>query len=132
MVRDISRSVRAAAHATGRQDDAIPRTSPSVHMYLDRAGRARERAQNGANKAERAFHKRMERSWADLAAKTAVIEGVDLFLHARQHDQLPPLSQCPDCSKLMTVRVIKADHGRLAYNFECVSCGSREERWTAA
>jgi len=132
MTGDISRSVRATAHATGRRDDEIPRTSPSVHMYLDRAGRARERAQNAADDGERAFHRRMEWSWANLAASTALVERVDLFLHMRQHDQLPPLSQCPDCTKLMMVRVIRADRGRLTYNFECVSCGRQEQRSTAA
>ena len=132
MVRNHSRSVRFMAEVPGRQDGEAPRTSPSVHMYLDRAGRARERAQNGANKAERAFHKRMEWWWANLAARTAFVEGVDLFLHVRQHHQLPPLSQCPDCGKLMMVRVMKADRGRLAYSFECVSCGRHEERSTAA
>lgn len=116
----------------GRHDDGgRPRTSTSVHMYLDRAGRARERAHKAANEGERAFHQRMERSWANLAATSALIEGVDLFLHARQHHRLPPLSQCADCSKLMTMRVLKADRGWLVFNFECVSCGTQEERSTA-
>jgi Zn ribbon nucleic-acid-binding protein len=101
-------------------------------MYLERAGRARDHAHKAANEAERAFYERMEWSWANLAAKTASLEGVDLLLHARQHDRLPPLSQCPDCSRLMKVRVIKVERDRLVHNFECVSCGCREERSTTA
>ena len=132
MIRHHLRSVGSTAIAGRHDDGGLPRTSHSVHMYLGRAGRAREHAQTAANESERAFHQRMERSWANLAATSALIEGVDLFLHARQHHRLPPLSQCPDCSKLMTMRVLKADRGRLVFNFECASCGCREERSTAA
>jgi hypothetical protein len=128
MARDVPKLVRSMAHAPQRRDDAVRSTSAAVHMYLERAGRARDHAHKAANKAERAFHERMEWSWSDLAAKSAWVEGVDLLLHARQHDRLPPLSQCPDCSSLMKVRVITAERDRLVHNFECVSCGCREER----
>ena len=123
---------RAIVHASERQNVEALRGSPAVHMYLDCAERARERAQKALTDAERILHRRMERSWMNLAARTAHIEGVDLFLHARQHDRLPPLSQCPECRKAMTVRTIKLDRGGLVYNFQCASCGCQEERSTAA
>lgn len=125
-------SAGATAIVGRRGSGGLPGASASVHMYLGRAGRARERAQKAADEAERAFHQRMERSWANLAATSALIEGVDLFFHARQHDRLPPLSQCPDCSKLMTLRMMKADRGWLEFDFECGACGRREQRSTAA
>ena len=99
-------------------------------MYLERAGRARARAQNAIDEAERTFHERMEWSWLKLAARTAFVEGLDLFDHAQRHQRLAPVSQCSDCKQLMTVRVIRADRDQLVYNFECVTCGSQEERST--
>jgi Zn ribbon nucleic-acid-binding protein len=131
MVRYDPRSVGSAALAPRRHDDgALERTSPSVHVYLDRAGRARERAHTATDEAERTFQERKEWWWLNLAARTALIEGLDLFNHAQQHQRLPPVSQCPDCRELTTVRVIRADRDQLVYNFECVSCGCQEERST--
>lgn len=133
MVRHDPRLVASTALAPRRHDDgALQRTSPSVHMFLERAGRARERVHNATDEAERTFQERMEWSWLNLAARTAFVEGLDLFNHAQQHQRLPPVSQCPNCRKLMTVRVIRADRDQLVYNFECVSCGCQEERSTAA
>jgi Zn ribbon nucleic-acid-binding protein len=103
-----------------------------VHIYLDRAGRARERAHNATEEAERAFQEGKEWWWLNIAARTAWVEGLDLFDHAQQHQRLPPISQCPNCRELMTVRVIRADRDRLVYNFKCVSCGCQEERSTVA
>jgi Zn ribbon nucleic-acid-binding protein len=133
MVGHDPRSVDSTALASRRHDDgALQRTSSSVHMYLERAGRARERAHNATDEAERTFQQRMEWWWLNLAARTALVEGLDLFNHAQQHRRLPPISQCPDCRTLMTVRVIRADRDQLVYNFQCVSCGCQEQRSTAA
>ncbi len=98
-----------------------------VWMYLARAARSRELAQDAINGNLRHFHERMETSWMNLAADTAFVEGVDLFLHTRAR-RVPPCDACPSCSRLMRVSTIEADAAEDVYTFECTSCGFTQER----
>ncbi len=61
--------------------------SQNVMMYLDRASRARERAQQATNEAERKFYENMETNWMKLSASAAFAERVTLFLHSLQRQR---------------------------------------------
>jgi hypothetical protein len=105
----------------------LQRQSHDVLMYLDRAHRARERAQESLTKTERAFHERMENTWMNLAASVAFAERVDLFLHTLQHAALP-CDGCPECRSLMRISTIESAKYQDIFTFECRSCGSIEQR----
>ena len=57
------------------------KTSAAVHLYLERAANAREKAAAVADPAMHRFYQAMESKWMDLAPSTALVERVDLFLH---------------------------------------------------
>jgi hypothetical protein len=108
----------------------LQRLSHDVLLYLDRADRARERAQLSPNKAERLFHHRMEDSWMNLAASAAFVERVDLFLHTVENSARP-YDGCPECRGLMRLMTIESANGEDIFTFECRSCGSLEQRTLA-
>jgi hypothetical protein len=107
-----------------------PRLSHNVLTYLNRATRARELSQQATNGAEREFHQRLESSWMTLAASSAVVERVDLFLHSMECRSLP-YHCCAECNGLMVTETIEA--GRLASNYRlrCRHCGAVEDRTIA-
>jgi hypothetical protein len=96
-------------------------------MYLNRASRARERAQHTKNAAERTFHEGMETSWMNLAASTAFVERVDLFLHTVEGEVLP-YAACSECVGLMRITTIESDVHEDVFTFECRRCGATGTR----
>jgi hypothetical protein len=53
----------------------------------------------------RNFHQAMESKWMDLAASTAFVERVDLFMQSREfRSRLSPSDLCSDCNKQMLLR----------------------------
>jgi hypothetical protein len=75
----------------------------------------------------RHFHGRMEASWMRLAASTACVERVDLFLQSLNHP-VAPCDTCAKCSRLMRLRTIDADTDAHIFIFECTSCGFTAQR----
>ncbi len=96
-------------------------------MYLTRAAEAREHARHAALKSERIFYGRMEQRWLGLAACTAVVERVDLFLHTLQSTDLPH-DVCTDCHGIMAIEVVEATRCREIYTLRCRKCGGTEFR----
>jgi hypothetical protein len=96
-------------------------------MYLNRASRARERSQHTDNAAERTFHERMETSWMNLAASTAFVERVDLFLHTVEGAVLP-YEACSECLGLMRITTIDSGVREDIFTFECRRCGATDSR----
>ena len=105
----------------------LQRPSQNVLMYLDRATRARNLAQHAATKADREFYERMEASWMNLAASTAFVERVDLFIHTMESAALP-YSGCQACRGLMRIATIESIESGDIYTFKCRRCGSEEQR----
>ena len=96
-------------------------------MYLDRAMRSRERAHHAATRDDREFHERMEFSWMNLAASTALVERADLFLHTID-GALLPYDACRGCHGLMSIETVEGRGTEDIYTFKCRRCGSREQR----
>jgi len=105
----------------------LQRLSHDVLMYLERAHRARERAQQSPSKAERVFHERMESSWMNLAASAAFVARVDLFLHTLENNALP-YDGCPQCRSVMRIKTIETARHEDVFVFECRGCGAIEQR----
>jgi hypothetical protein len=109
----------------------LKKESVAVRLYLERAANARERALAAAatDPETRQFHQAMESKWMDLAASTAFVERVDLFLQTREFRlRLSSSDLCPDCYKRT---LLKAIHTTLALEyhiFECRNCGSQHTR----
>ena len=105
-------------------DAVLQRPNDNVLMYLNRASRARERAQHTANTSERVFHERMETSWMNLAASTAFVERVDLFLHK---GEVLPYAVC-QCVGLMRITTVETSVEEDVFTFECRRCGATDSR----
>jgi hypothetical protein len=96
-------------------------------MYLKRADQAHTWGLAAELKSERVFYERMERRWMDLAASTAFVERVDLFLNTLEGPGRPH-DACPRCQGLMTTEVIEASHYSETYTLRCRDCGETEKR----
>ena len=105
----------------------LRRESAAVRLYLERAANARERASAAVDETTRQFHQAMESKWMDLAASTAVVERVDLFLQSRQL-RLSPSDLCPDCHQRMLLKAIQTTAEREEHTFRCRNCGSEHTR----
>lgn len=103
------------------------RPSESVLMYLNRAVRSRELAHQAATRDEHEFHARMESSWMNLAASTALVERVDLSLHTID-GALLPYDACRGCHGLMSIETVESFRCEEIYTFKCHRCGSTEQR----
>jgi Zn finger protein HypA/HybF involved in hydrogenase expression len=65
----------------------------------------------------------------DLAASTAVVERVDLFLHTREFRlRLSPSDLCPDCHKRMSLKAVETTAELEEHTFRCRKCGSEHMR----
>jgi hypothetical protein len=83
----------------------LKKESAAVRLYLERAANAGEKAAAAVDPATRRFHLAMESKWMDLAASTAVVERVDLFLQSREFRlRLSPF-QCRTCGSEHTRRL---------------------------
>jgi hypothetical protein len=105
----------------------LQRLSSAVDIYLDRATKSREMAQTTVSENLHEFHGRMEASWMRLAASTAFVERVDLFLHTLERP-VPPCDTCPRCTRLMRLRTLDAGAATHIFIFECTSCGFTAQR----
>jgi hypothetical protein len=104
--------------------------SATVTLYLTHAAKARERAQQTALKSERTFYDRMEQRWLTLAASTALVERVDLFIHTLQSSALPH-DQCARCHGIMPIETIEVTSHQEIYTLRCRTCGDAERRTVA-
>jgi hypothetical protein len=105
----------------------LRKESEAVRLYLERAANASEKAAAAADPATRRFYLAMESKWMDLAASTAVVERVDLFLQSRQL-RLSPSDLCPDCHQRMLLKAIQTTAGLEEHAFRCGNCGSEHTR----
>jgi len=107
----------------------LAKESAAVRLYLERAANARERAAAAVDPATRRFYLAMESKWMDLAASTAVVERVDLFLQTREFRlRLPPSDVCPDCNQRMLLKAVKTTAELEEHTFQCRHCGSEHTR----
>jgi hypothetical protein len=103
--------------------------SAAVRLYLERAANARERTSNAVDETTRRFHRAMESKWTDLAASTAVVERVDLFLQTREFRPcLSPSDLCPDCHQRMSLTGVQTITELEEHAFQCRTCGSEHTR----
>jgi hypothetical protein len=105
----------------------LQRSSSGVSQYLDRAARSRQMAREAKCDNLREFHERMEASWMNLAASTAFVERVDLFLQTFDRG-LVPSDTCPTCLRVMTLQTMDAGEMEDVYSFKCRQCGATEVR----
>jgi hypothetical protein len=106
----------------------LKKESATVRLYLERAANASEKAAAAVDPAMRRFYLAMESKWMDLAASTAVVERVDLFLQSRAFRlRLSPSDLCPDCHERMSLKIVQTTAELEEYAFQCSSCGS--EHW---
>jgi len=103
------------------------RPSANVLMYLKRAAVAREHAADAKSTAEKSFHHAMEGRWMSLAASTAFVERVDLFLHTMEGAVLP-YDGCPSCHGLMVLEAAEIHDAEEVFGFRCRRCGAHEIR----
>jgi DNA-directed RNA polymerase subunit RPC12/RpoP len=107
----------------------LKKESATVRLYLKRAANAHERAAASVDEATRKFHQAMESKWMDLAASTALVERVDLFLHTREFRiSLSPSDLCPDCHERMLLKAVETTAGFEEHTFRCRNCGSERTR----
>jgi hypothetical protein len=107
----------------------LRRESATVRLYLERAAAASERASTATDPTMRRFHLAMESKWMDLAASTAFVERVDLFLHTREFRlRLSPSDLCPDCHDRMLLIAIRTTAEFDAHTFRCRKCGFEHTR----
>jgi len=107
----------------------LRRESAAVRLYLERAANARERASVAVDETARQFHRAMESKWMDLAASTAVVERVDLFLQTRDFRlRLSPSDLCPNCHQRMSLTVVQTTAELEEHTFQCRNCGSTHTR----
>ena len=107
----------------------LRRESATVRVYLERAAIASEKASAATDPATRRFHLAMESKWMDLAASTALVERVDLFLHSRKFRlRLSPSDLCPDCHGRMLLKAIQTTDEFDAHTFRCGKCGFEHTR----
>jgi len=106
----------------------LQRQSKAVAMYLERASSAYERAAHTTDPEMRKFHEGMSSKWMDLAASTAFVERVDLFVHSITIKKLPPAELCRNCQRRMRLAMIEADAKIETYTFDCRGCGTEQVR----
>jgi hypothetical protein len=107
----------------------LRRESATVRLYLEKAATASEKASAATDPTTRRFHLAMESKWMDLAASTAVVERVDLFLHTREFRLRLSLSDlCPDCHDRMLLKAIQATAEFDSHTFRCRKCGFEHTR----
>ena len=65
----------------------------------------------------------------DLAASTAVVERVDLFLQSREFRlRLSPSDLCPDCHERMLLKAVQTTAELEEHTFQYRNCGSKHSR----
>jgi hypothetical protein len=96
-------------------------------MYLQRAAYAREYGQHATLRSEHVFYERMEERWMCLAASTALVERVDLFLNTLKLEKLPR-DTCLRCQSVMAIEVIESAAGQEHYTLRCHACGATKQR----
>jgi DNA-directed RNA polymerase subunit RPC12/RpoP len=107
----------------------LRKESAAVRLYLERAAHASEKAAAAVDPATRRFHLAMESKWMDLAASTAVVERVDLFLQSRDFRlRLSPSDLCPDCHERMLLKAVQTTAELEEHTFQCRNCGSKHTR----
>ena len=128
---DIESRVRESLNETNRLLPNLDtrKESARVRLYLEWAANAGERAAAAVDELARKFYQAMESRWMDLAASTAVVERVDLFLQTREfHPRLPPSDLCPDCHQLMSLKSVETTAELEEHTFQCRNCGSTHTR----
>jgi hypothetical protein len=107
----------------------LRKESTAVRLYLERAANASERAAAATDAATRRFYLAMESRWMDLAASTAVVERVDLFLQTREFRiRLLPSDLCPDCRERMLLKAVQTAAELEEHTFLCRNCGFEHTR----
>jgi hypothetical protein len=107
----------------------LAKESAAVRLYLERAANARERAAAAVDETTRKFHLAMESKWMDLAASTAVVERVDLFLQTREFRlRLSPSDLCPDCNERTLLMAVHTTLEVEEHIFRCRNCGREHTR----
>ena len=107
----------------------LRRESATVRLYLEKAATASEKASAATDPTTRRFHLAMESKWMDLAASTALVERVDLFLQTREFRlRLSPSDLCPFCHRRMSPKTIQPSAGLETYIFQCRGCGFEHTR----
>jgi hypothetical protein len=102
----------------------LRKTSAAVRMYLERAADAHEEALASVDPKTRHFYLMMESKWMDLAASTALVERVDLFLQSREFRlRLPTSDLCADCHERMSLKGVHSTFAFEDHIFECLNCG---------
>jgi hypothetical protein len=100
----------------------LRKESAAVRLYLERAATASEKAAAAVDPAARFFYLAMESKWMDLAASTAVVERVDLFLQSREFRlRLSPSDLCPDCRERMLLKAVQTTAELTPSNVEIVA-----------
>jgi hypothetical protein len=113
----------------GARAAMLRKASAAVRLYLERAANARERASAAVDETARRFHQAMESKWMDLAASTAVVERVDLFLQSREFRlRLPPSDLCPFCQRRTWLTVSRPSAEFEEHIFQCRDCGREHTR----
>ena len=101
------------------------KTSAAVHLYLERAANAREKAAAVADPAMHRFYQAMESKWMGLATSTALAERVDLFLQTREFRcRLSSSDLCLDCNGRMLLKAVHSTLEVEEHIFRCRRCGS--------
>jgi hypothetical protein len=107
----------------------LKKESTTVRLYLERAADATEKAAAAVDPAKRRFYLAMESKWMDLAASTAIVERVDLFLQSTEFRlRLSPSDLCPDCHQRMSLKAIQTTAELEEHTFRCRNCGSEHTR----
>ena len=107
----------------------LRKQSPAVRLYLERAANARERASTAVDEVSRQFHQVMESNWMDLAASTAFVERVDLFLQSTEFRlRLSSSDLCPHCNGRMMLKAIHSTLVLEEHIFRCRRCGAEHTR----
>jgi DNA-directed RNA polymerase subunit RPC12/RpoP len=107
----------------------LRKESAAVRLYLERAANASEKAAAAVDPTTRFFYLAMESKWMDLAASTAVVERVDLFLQSREFRlRLSPSDLCPDCHERMLLKTVQTTAELEEHTFQCRNCGSKHTR----
>jgi hypothetical protein len=107
----------------------LRKESAAVRLYLERAANARERASTAVDEPTRKFYQAMESKWMDLAASTALVERVDLFLQTREFRlRLSSSDLCVDCNGRMLLKAVHSTLELEEHIFRCRRCGSEHTR----
>jgi len=107
----------------------LRKESAAVRLYLERAANARERASTAVDEPTRKFYQAMESKWMDLAASTALVERVDLFLQTREFRlRLSSSDLCVDCNGRMLLKAVHSTLELEEHILRCRRCGSEHTR----